>query len=178
MDGGIDAVARQQLLQRAAITRVALDQQRPAAGNLFDAVHHLRRTVAEVVENDHVMPGAQQFHHGVGTDVTGTAGDQECLFVHEIPCPGKAGVEQKGGERPSRRAMPALHCNIPGGSLADGAFSHRGRRAAPSFPVREKLWHALLHWVQPLPMSAISDSNSRRRLLLRRKAPRITEEVI
>ena len=102
VDGGVDRVLGQQTTQRVAVARIALHQGGAAAGNLGDAVHHLGRTVAEVVEDDHVMASGQQLHDGVGADVTGTAGHEESLFFHgrlffQITRPATGGPDTRQG---------------------------------------------------------------------------------
>ena len=82
VDGGIDRVARQQPAHGLAVADIALDHLRAAPGQLGDPVDDPGRGVAEIVEDDDIVTGAQQLDHRVRTDVTGTAGHQKCLFDH------------------------------------------------------------------------------------------------
>ena len=48
-----------------------------AARQLADPPHRLFVAVAEIVHDDHVMPGAEQLEAGVASDVPGAAGDED-----------------------------------------------------------------------------------------------------
>ena len=46
-------------------------------GDLLDPLQSQRGAIAQVVDDDNLVPRLQQFDAGVGTDIAGAAGDQD-----------------------------------------------------------------------------------------------------
>ena len=72
------------LRERRAVRRVDPVKRRAAAGNLLDAVDHVRAAVREVVRDDDVIAALQQLHGDVRADKARAAGQQNCL-THFFP---------------------------------------------------------------------------------------------
>jgi len=60
-----DRVGGEQCLEQRAIAHVASDELQRSPGELLDAVQSGLRTVAQIVQHQHFMPGLQQFEHRV-----------------------------------------------------------------------------------------------------------------
>ena len=77
MDHRLGAAFAQRGDQRRAVANVAAHHADLLAGDTRNARQGLGMTVAEVVEDRHPVTGVEQFDAGMGTDVTGAAGDQK-----------------------------------------------------------------------------------------------------
>ena len=80
MDDGLYPVLRKHALQGGAIADIAFDEGGPFARDRLDAVEHRALAVAEVVEDQDFLPGAQQFDDGMRAYVSGTASDEDHFF--------------------------------------------------------------------------------------------------
>ena len=61
--------------EQRSIANVAFDEARTLAAERFQPVDDIGAAVAEIVENEQVMPGLCQRNAGVRADVAGAAGD-------------------------------------------------------------------------------------------------------
>ena len=76
MDHRVETVGSEKLAQGAAITNIELRKPRPPANAPRDALEHRGLAVAEVVDDEDFMARRHQLDHGVGTDVTRAAADE------------------------------------------------------------------------------------------------------
>ena len=76
-DDRIDAGGAEDLRQALAVLQVEVMERHRAADDAFDAPDRLDRAVDQVVDHHHLVAGSHQFDDRVGSDVAGTAGDQD-----------------------------------------------------------------------------------------------------
>ena len=76
VDHAVDLLLGKHAAQQGAVADVALIKRRVAAADFGDAFQNGRRGIAEVVEQDGVVAGGQQFDGGMRTDKAGGAGNQ------------------------------------------------------------------------------------------------------
>ena len=81
MDDRLDRIGRKNPVQRIGVTDVPVDQLRPLATNLLDALQHLGRTVAEIIENQHIVVAVQQLDHRMRANIARAT----CHQNHESP---------------------------------------------------------------------------------------------
>ena len=72
-----DGVAGKDAFEQRRIANVAFDEARALAAERFQPVDDIGAAVAEIVENEQVMPGLRQRNAGVRADVAGAAGDED-----------------------------------------------------------------------------------------------------
>ena len=77
MDDRVDGVGGEHGVQRGAVAQIGPDEGEVTPGDRAHPAQRLLLAVAQVVDHDQVVAGAQQFDAGVAADVTGTAGDQD-----------------------------------------------------------------------------------------------------
>ena len=53
-----------------------MEPQEPPPGQRPNATQRFFMAVAEIIDNDDIMPGAEQFQRGMAADITGAAGNQ------------------------------------------------------------------------------------------------------
>src|SRR3546814_12476569 len=82
MNDGLTLVLPQGRLHGRLVANIALHQHGLAPSDLFDPIEHFGVAVAEVVENNNFVAGLKQLDAGVGSDVTGAAGNQN---THACP---------------------------------------------------------------------------------------------
>ena len=75
MHHGGDGVAGKHAIEQRRIANVAFDEGRAFAAESFQPVDDIGAAVAEVVENEQIMPGLCQRDAGVRTVVAGAASD-------------------------------------------------------------------------------------------------------
>ena len=78
VDHRLDRVAGEDAVEAGPIEEVDVMECGGAPGQLFDPVKRLFVAVGKIVDDHHVVAGAQQFKDGVAADVARAAGDQDC----------------------------------------------------------------------------------------------------
>src|SRR5690606_17231725 len=76
VDDGLEVDARERGCGCFAVGEIGLDDLDPALRQLLDPAHGLGAAVREIVEHDDPVPALEQHQGGVGTDVSGAAGQQ------------------------------------------------------------------------------------------------------
>jgi hypothetical protein len=74
----IDLVFHQEPRHQIVVTHIADNQIACSDG--------LAKTFGEIVDNDDLLARLTQLPHYMAADVTGTAGDQNCIFRHGFLC--------------------------------------------------------------------------------------------
>ena len=77
MDHGVESVPGEHLAQGVRVANIRLGEFGRPAGDLRNAPDRRLVAVAEVVENDDLVPRLHQFDAGVRSDIAGAAGDQD-----------------------------------------------------------------------------------------------------
>ena len=79
VDHGLYVVFGEDSVQSLAVADVGLVETEIFAGYLFYPFQRIGGAVAEVVDDDDLMAGLQQFHTGVAADVAGAACAEDCF---------------------------------------------------------------------------------------------------
>jgi hypothetical protein len=88
VDHGVDLVRAERGFDRRAVADVGLDELESLSRDASHPLLHGTVGVGQVVDHDHVMARVLQLDHGVRTDVTHTASNQNlhCVaFVNSLP---------------------------------------------------------------------------------------------
>lgn len=83
VDHRVEFILFEDLAEGFAVAAVDLDEGDVDAGDLAYALDGAHVAVGEVVDDDDVVTGIDQFHGGVRADVTGTAAHQDTRFFHK-----------------------------------------------------------------------------------------------
>jgi hypothetical protein len=68
MHDGTDIMAGKRLCKPVGIENGGPNKERPASSHYFNAVDHIGRTVAQIVENKDIMASPQERDAGMGAD--------------------------------------------------------------------------------------------------------------
>ena len=71
-----DAMVGKQAVQYLRIAHVTFDKFWPPGANGGQALKNIHPTVAQIVEDEHIVPGLHQHDAGMRTNVAGTTGDE------------------------------------------------------------------------------------------------------
>jgi hypothetical protein len=113
VDHRVDLVRLEDFVEAVGVAHVALVEQHGLASDAFDAHKALLVRVAQIVDNDHIVPRVEQLDHRVAADVANAAGHEHVerlaagRRVHQRTAGGAAADGEARG--PYRRRQRALH---------------------------------------------------------------------
>jgi hypothetical protein len=106
MNDGAEAILCKKCIQHVAVAQVGLTEDGTFPGNFLDAPDGGYLTVAEIIDNDHLIARVEEFHAGVAADIARPAGNK---YFHQsallLPKYNSAKLFSIGYAIPSQRML-------------------------------------------------------------------------